>query len=491
MTTLRSHLSLSNTTAMLAIVACLATPAGSRAELPDCDPTENWEQCFERLRDKAAEAANAAKKAADEAADAVADAETAKSRLERRLQGQLHGTGLSSLGQATARRGFIPGLFTAFGVDSFDDRDGALALVYNSRPLNVLPGRLSGELVLKQASVFDKLKKALPEDVRDEQIASFEEDLSDVDDIALKLVFTLTGSSTAPKGRFVAAYDGALSNAMFGEVTTAQAVQTTAVMNDLNSRIQAVAAAGGPSQLVNLKSSQGVKANQATKAAAASTVGHTVDLLATLEASEFFRIADLVANQPQLYFSLTGNERDEVVGTDSYAVSATWELPLAPNVNSLRRTCANPSQCTLAELKTFVTAKQSRIDSKDRILFSLTLGHEDAYDFAMLSPAVSLHLDSVDSVTASFGYGRSLIRDDEGKDLSRFDFETKYEDVSGDEQRNKRWTAIASLTERLNDDMSFVVSGVWANKPEYRGEVDSEWTARAGLRYKIDRKEED
>jgi len=77
---------------------------------------------------------------------------------------------------------------------------------------------------------------------------------------------------------------------------------------------------------------------------------------------------------------------------------------------------------------------------------------------------------------------------DAGAGAARIDVEAKYEDVSDDPMRQSRFVATATYSQNLFDGNGLSLSIVYANRPEYRGEVDEEFSARAGLKFKIDKK---
>jgi len=61
------------------------------------------------------------------------------------------------------------------------------------------------------------------------------------------------------------------------------------------------------------------------------------------------------------------------------------------------------------------------------------------------------------------------------------------EDISNDPMRQDRWVSTLTLSQRVSEESSLAVSLVYANKPEFRGMVDKELSARAGLKFEVDR----
>ena len=53
--------------------------------------------------------------------------------------------------------------------------------------------------------------------------------------------------------------------------------------------------------------------------------------------------------------------------------------------------------------------------------------------------------------------------------------------------RQDRWVSTLTLSQRVSEEASLAVSLIYANKPEFRGMVDEELSARAGLKFEVDR----
>ena len=51
--------------------------------------------------------------------------------------------------------------------------------------------------------------------------------------------------------------------------------------------------------------------------------------------------------------------------------------------------------------------------------------------------------------------------------------------------RQNRWLFTASLTQKVSDESSAIVSIKWADHPEFLGEVDKRVTANVGVSFKI------
>ena len=215
------------------------------------------------------------------------------------------------------------------------------------------------------------------------------------------------------------------------------------------------------------------------------------------------RLGDLVANQPQ--FILTGlySSRNGNTGPDEISATVDYEMGLNGNVNDFiswsqknqRDRCSvitednkkKPSyECLLAYLK----AKPKAGEKMDRFKFSLNYSRVDAFEPAITLPDFTFQTDEAEKWTGSLTYGRELpglklfpsIQND-SEEAMRFDLKASYEETSGDPMMQSRFVATATLSQKLTACTVFSVSGVYANRPQFRGEVDEEFSTRFGIKY--------
>ena len=72
-----------------------------------------------------------------------------------------------------------------------------------------------------------------------------------------------------------------------------------------------------------------------------------------------------------------------------------------------------------------------------------------------------------------------------GERRARLDISVGYEDFSDDPLRQDRGLATVAVTYPLMEGFYLSLGAVYATKPEFRGDVDAELSARAGFTYKI------
>jgi hypothetical protein len=200
---------------------------------------------------------------------------------------------------------------------------------------------------------------------------------------------------------------------------------------------------------------------------------------------DFFKIADLVANQPQLVVKAMRTVRDELVGPEETTLKVSYEQGFV-NMNGLRKALAacKPEAVT-ACYTSYLTGRRAQLaKAQNRLTFSLDWTR--LQDYHPTVDGVSLDRPGKDRRTVMATFGRNLRTDDvTGEFTSRFDLTTSWEDWSDDPLHQDRGLASLSFTQKVTNDMSLVLGAVWASKPRFRGEVDKEVSARFGLTYRF------
>ncbi len=469
--------------AMTLAAALFASMAAAQPTLTECgttDPNETWGGCYNRLLVQAMGGETSKVEA------------QAKAAVDEIAQNQLADV-LS--GDAFSLRNLLPRFLTAIGIDGFEESDGELRFNYNFNQADI--GKFSLEATARDPQVFDQYLAAIPDADREDRKTSLEEGLGDFDDVEGKLIFSWRRDSGDWRvGRYFRQYDTE-SEKLFQDVRDKLDAQlTTAETNSAR-------------QLLNLipSFSEAAKPHEQRNAAEAVEIERELIELATsvaarhstyaelLKANKFFRLGDLIGNQPQLYVTGSFRERADLVGPDEWSLKLTAELG-SGNVNGLREHC--DQAVDLLCYQEFLTQKADRIRRSHRFKLEVMYGAVLDYPDPLPDDGVDFELAKVETLMASFTYGRVLKVTDDGTELSRFDWETKFDDVTvppeggGGPQDEvmvqDRLVSTATLSQRFTDDISVAISLVYANRPEYRGDVDEEFSARAGLRFKVNRK---
>ncbi len=203
----------------------------------------------------------------------------------------------------------------------------------------------------------------------------------------------------------------------------------------------------------------------------------------------FYDLVDLVDNQPQLSLTFGGTVRDELAGPDELSATFSYEKGFV-NVNGFRkhqkRACQDPTESAAQCLSSYLTAdRRSQLERGDRVAVSLEYSKTQDYDINLSDDNVALDLDGQKKFIGSVSYGRYLAFGQEGTGRSRLDLGLSYEDVSSDPSRQDRGMGTVTFSQRVAQGSILSFSLVYASKPEFRGDVDEELSARVGLNYKF------
>ncbi len=225
-----------------------------------------------------------------------------------------------------------------------------------------------------------------------------------------------------------------------------------------------------------------------TQAWIEAEIGSVRSLAGSLATGRFYDVLDLVNNQPQFVASVEYRSRDEVVGPDELAAKVSYEVG-GPNINSLRQhiaTCADREalSCYAAYLDDKEVQRELASGSV-HFKFSAEYSEVQRLEFSLPDPAFDYVLKPVKHLSVSAGMGRYFGPDVSAGRRARFDLTASYEDFSDDPSRQDRGLANLTVTYPISGGFFLSVGAVYATKPEFRGDVDEEISARAGFTYKI------
>lgn len=447
-------------------------PAGAKRTW-FCQEGQSWDDCEDKhLNVEGAEPTGREAPKEDKAAKA------SKEEIEHRAKLSLGG---SSPSGASTKNNFLQRFLATIDLPGLTEEEGLLSFRYNP------PGGIFGlEAAAKKPELFGKLKGAIPEADRATKSAELEKGLGNFDDIGFKLSVNIRPqNSLMGQGTDYRKYSSALMTEALKETegkNTAEKLARFAYLNAFRrlkiSPESNVEQAGPHREELDGLSQKMVEASQAWQDAYLREIG----------AAGVFQLADLVANQPQFTLEIKGQTRDDLIGPDNIEAMLALEVGIGANFNMLKRVCAaGELEC----FKKFLADHGDAVEKKWR--FKVEAGYKETDAYKSPVDGVTLDLAKAESLIAkaTFGGVLTFTKDEEGKtvELNSFALEAAYDDVTGDEERQNRFIATATLTQRVDDDMSLQVSFVWANKPEYLGDVEEEISARAGIRYKFYRPE--
>jgi hypothetical protein len=467
---------------LISLLFLLATPVFAQDSDMMAQPGETYGEWINRLvavgtqSEKDTTIATEATKAADVATPAAAERVLDKAVPEGspETQGSL--------------RDFLPFFFGSLGLGDVKDENGALTLTFNPELLQMGPKNpLSLQTVIRDPVIFDALIKAIPESIRADRKSALEEQLESFGDVEVNLSWSRESERFGrnPKDH------NKLMGDLFEDVTkeAAKKVGTTATKNLLNvfadRRLPDDALSKTPDETDDKVSDL---LEPTILAAAQEIVERQKVFTDLLKNKRWYELDDLVNNQPQILASATYRQRDDLIGPDEWTAKFSYEMGFA-NINGLKRYCEDKgksepdSDC----LEGFLTEVGKTTEFAPRLKIEGEFGETAQYFYGLPADSFSYGLDRIQKTVIKGSLGGYMHSNAQGNQTTRVDLEGLFEDVTGDEKRNNRFVATLTFSQKMTGDMSAAFSVVYANKPEYLGEVDEELGARVGLRYKIDK----
>lgn len=382
--------------------------------------------------------------------------------------------------------------------------DGGDALTLELNDFLGLPVNSGYKLqaVARTPKLFDKLGEALPEATRSERITALEKTLDDFDDVAVIFTFSPMNRSFGRKPQLYWPEQSALFEA--AKISQGDLLKTVFADADLKLQfiqnlpeeqqkaVEEALNAGTP--VSGLDPAAAARLESLMAVAIASHETYRKALQEELTRANFFTFADLVANQPQIYVNAEWSSPNELVGPRKTTGKATYEHGFV-NVNSLRRSCgpsfAPDRAKDLADCyQRFLTPERlTQLRRGDRLAVSVEYTDAEDYTVVLDQDDVTFELPADRKIVGSVAFGRYLSFFEDGSGSTRIDLDWKYENYGDDPNRKDRSLITLTFSQKVVDDMVLSLGVVYANKPEFRGDVDKELSARAGLSYKLDRQE--
>jgi hypothetical protein len=229
-----------------------------------------------------------------------------------------------------------------------------------------------------------------------------------------------------------------------------------------------------------------------TQAQVALELEYLQKFAAKLDSLGFNGLLDLIDNQPQFTFTLEFESRDETVGPDEGKATLAYEYG-GRSVNSLRdyanhdcpdKVADNETASEAACLSDYLLRPETFRESF-RVKIAAEYSKIQSYEFALVDPVFSYTEKPVEHLSFSVAASRQLGKEGTKGPRPRFDLKASYEDFSDDPVRQDRGIATATFSYPVSAGFFLTLGAVYATKPEFRGEVDKEISARLGLTYKL------
>ncbi|MEP0773936.1 MAG: hypothetical protein HRF46_06190 [Acidobacteriota bacterium] len=408
---------------------------------------------------------------------------------------------------ATSTWDAISKLFASLGLGTSESTGTSLTLNFNTDKLWGPGNPLTVRLILRKAAIFDPLLSAQSEQQRPIMRERWQKQIDDLDDVEYtvawsrskrnenlaqeafsNLAATVFAASRADQDSSVnmatilqqAVEDLKKTLAARSHDTDAQAL-----LNSINagsespenwalSELKKYMSPGGFDELI-----------WAIEIAANQSARRQERYQTDFSSRDARLLALLASNEPQFRVAFTSRQRHPLVGPDVSSGSLSLELG-AWTLSEAKRKC-DPDAKKLDGtcLRNFLRNNAESIRRAARLALSLEFGEVRALHFED-SGATAFSLTATKRISGKLAYGQNVKLNDVTDDvITRLDLEAKYDDVSGDEQLNNRLVGTATVSQALTDGSVLTLSLVYANKPEYRGEVQRELSARLGVKWSI------
>jgi hypothetical protein len=207
-----------------------------------------------------------------------------------------------------------------------------------------------------------------------------------------------------------------------------------------------------------------------------------------LEENGFNRLIDLIEGNPRLVVSGTHRQRSGVAGPDTTSVEVTFQKGWV-SYRGAKSLAERQKKNFDADFITEYFKNHPHVEGAAP-LFSLVASYTktDAFLVPITGAEEPFSLDAGHKLSVKgtaggyFGGGRDR----------KLELTATFDDVSNDEKLHDRFVANLTWVETLNGALAQAVGGsefvatlVWANKPEFRGEVDEDFGLRAGLKWSL------
>ncbi|GJM04567.1 MAG: hypothetical protein DHS20C09_05580 [marine bacterium B5-7] len=199
----------------------------------------------------------------------------------------------------------------------------------------------------------------------------------------------------------------------------------------------------------------------------------------------------LIDQQPQFLVSFRHHDKDDLVGPDESAIKLTWEMGLGQgSLNDLTssrewRNCINGGPFCVSRIGARINELVTRNVQQTtwRLSFNAEWIDRSDHRFSNDDPMFEYDVIGESSIKAGATFSAKTWLDSSGEPYV-FDMAAEYEN-NDSEIMNDRAVMTFTGTRNLAKGLGLSLSLVWANRPEFRGEVDEDIGVKLGLNWKL------
>lgn len=504
---------------VLSILALSVSVASAQPANPVCDPKESFRKCLDELLDGADQ--ELLTKQAQLTQDLRVQERDVPEKVEEKASPS------TSPGAQGAVIDFLPALVGSLGLQGLSNTDGNLNF---DKVFELGKGwRLDlGTTAFTNAEVFEPLKTKLSEAEHDDLAGELDEAIGDFDKTDFRGLLTWHwGIGRHRFGRDPVQYQAHVERWFEDAVTRVEETPIFRWRGRADTRVFIDRFPGFLTERIDSLKDEDQTPLTATEiatieASLVEVAKETKEMVRSIdEALSLDTIDELIANQPQFIVRGGYSERRDFTGPSERSGGVDLEIGLSGNLNDFFSWAKDhPSQCpegtdpaapySLACLQAYL-GQNAGLLGMSQEKAAAKLGHRlaiaysyidtDPFSFTDDDNDFSFALDGAEKHSGSLTWGfyfsqfqlPNLLPGGSASQptgTARFDLESKYDDVTGDPMLQSRWTATATLSQKMSDNTVLSISAVWAEKPEYRGEVDEEVSANFGFKWQRDRPKE-
>jgi hypothetical protein len=396
--------------------------------------------------------------------------------------------------------------FVALGLGQVAEEEGQLVFNFNPEALDLDIGKFSPRVIVHDpvlSTALDQRIGTLPAAIRQATKDTLQKQLGDLSDVEAQLRWTnASGTPDAviqelASDIFQPAYEKA-AQPEFQALGQSELEFSGRIQSDLAAESAAKTPEGSPPPPPPVVKTTLVKDICSVPAAR----GHFLQLVAdvrtrgkkalttlgnALTEAHFFDLADLIDGEPHFTIEAIYRKRDDAAGPDERSASLRYEFG-----NISYRDFKKWAKKNNGDVKDAASVQNYLEDQKARKAmpkFSLSVDYKSSPELRIPLAAGTPDFVQADSYKVS-GVARGGLYFGGSRDR-RLELDATYDDVSDDPSRQDRFVAKLSWVEKLSGlaqavaGSDLVVTLVYADKPEFRGEVDKDLGLRFGLKWSL------
>lgn len=343
--------------------------------------------------------------------------------------------------------------------------------------------------ILREPTLYVPLKEALTDAGLNDEATALSDSLGDFDDTELELQVSPEWFGTR---RELDRYRDVLSSlvgALTSEVPDSDIQLEREVLDFLSARH--VTGQLNTVTIGDLPASAQSEFKTLLSRYAAARIAVEGELRSRFGARRLDSFADLLNNEPQLIIRTSGRLRDRVAGPNEFVVEAKYELGFA-HLSELLEDCSSGSaefdwrsSKALDCYQKYVSDAGEIVGSKSRVSIAAKYRFVDSYQFRRPYLSDGLTEKEAHLLNVEVALGRYFDIGVGAHNATRLEGALGYDEHFGAPKRQDRIVGSLTFTQRVYEGAALAVGLSYANKPEFKSDVDQELTATLGLTYRF------